>query len=307
MREHVPNLFRTAEAQHASQIYDQFLCRLLLAGRHRRIVEACRQIRRFAASAGDVSAGSFTYEQEEIALVELRDWTTLWRRLRARERTFFGNNADLGGGRWSRERERFLYYYTPLLYFRGEYALGARLLERKLYWMQIHGGSYECQYDVWKQRGRPRRTYDVTLWHFYQGLGRDLTSWRGWKAFAGGFPEQLYAKSGIAREALLADSSRLFPFVRWMSAERDRLAVSGTTAGVADLIESPEQVLERQEETKAKIASIAHGEQMRGWDERIRAQFPELDTMPDFSQIFDFVASQNTERIRPTERKRPRG
>jgi hypothetical protein len=52
-----------------------FLSRLQLAGRHRRVIEVCRQIRRFATTCDSKNAGVFTYEWERHAYEDLRDST----------------------------------------------------------------------------------------------------------------------------------------------------------------------------------------------------------------------------------------
>lgn len=128
----IPNLFRGGDARKAVQTYEMFLARLAVLGRHQRIVEVCRKIRRFAAASGDKTVGAFTDFAEKQAPNRLQNWTTLWRALRAYEAAFYGRRLDLKKRRWKGKGFEILFYYGPRLYFRREYRFGCKLFEKAL-------------------------------------------------------------------------------------------------------------------------------------------------------------------------------
>ena len=185
MTQPIPNLFRHGEARDAHTTYELFLARLAILGRHHRIVEVCGRIRRFVAASGNKKAGIFTYFAELQALNSLQDWEARWRVLRRREVAIHGRRFDLKKRDWHGKSSEILFGYGPLLYFRGEYDLGCQLWEDAL--REAAGnwknGSFDCLWHVYKADSPPTSIYQVTLWHFYQALGRDFKSWALWNKF----------------------------------------------------------------------------------------------------------------------------
>jgi hypothetical protein len=126
--EPISNLFRSKDAAKALLNYEVFLVKFLTVGRHARVVEVCRQLRRFAAAAGKKEAALFTYSLEMLALDQLQHWKSYWRLMRSRETALYGRHLDLKKHDWKEHGHEVLKHYGPLLYFRGEYKLGCQLL-----------------------------------------------------------------------------------------------------------------------------------------------------------------------------------
>jgi hypothetical protein len=67
----VPNLLRLRSAKKSEYLYQLYLLRLTQSSRWERTLEACRQIRSFAARAGRPRLADFTYYFEIDALCQL--------------------------------------------------------------------------------------------------------------------------------------------------------------------------------------------------------------------------------------------
>lgn len=297
----IPNLFRGKDAAKAQPTYDLFFAQLAIAGRHARIVEVCRQLRRFAAAAGNKDAALFTYWSEMHALDEIQDWKSCWRVLRSREAALYGRRLDLKTHDWKGKGHVVLSDYGPLLYFRGEYKFGCQLWENALHQAAFARKKWSL-YNLWNiYRGNtaPARKYEVTLWHFHQALGKDWSDWPLWDRFIDGFETKLFTNSGISKKALRADPGLLQPFVAWILKTRDQRTFSGTSSGVTDLTESAERVYQRQSESveKSRAFQLRMGPTAASWDEKLLKLFPELHDTPTLIDGFKTM-SQTSERRR---------
>jgi hypothetical protein len=252
-----------------------------MAGRHERIVAACRAIRRYAASGPGVEAGLFTYSHEVLALWELRRYADAWRRARERHAIVFGERLDLRREGWPIEMASLLEYdYAPILYFLGRYRTGCSLLETALDF-RFDGTkvrSYDLLFRIDNGDAEPQHLYQVTLKHFYDRLGRELREWRHWGAFVEGFHPRLFRLAGVPREELLADASRLTAFVDRLLEVREERVTSGVGGSQSDLVDSPAKVRRRQEALTERLEQ--HVERTAPARERIDAKletrFPEL-------------------------------
>jgi hypothetical protein len=276
----VPNLFRTSdEPGQIARYYGIYLSKLRVARRLHRLVEVCRSIRRFARNHGKPKAGLFTFQYEMHAHEGMGDVEAMWRLLRAWDRAALGKPIDLASHRrWSAEdAHRMMFYYVPLLYFRGHYRLGCELLEKAL---KMHsrqkGWSFELLWHVYKPLPQPATIYDVTLMHFYRALGRDLRDWPLWDTFVEGFRPELFRQSGVNQELLRSDPALLKPFFGWISAEQQRRLFTHTTAGVADLVDSQAKVKRRQTDVATRIARLAADPSHLLLEEKLEKMFPEL-------------------------------
>ena len=276
----VPNLFRTfTNGDDIERYYSVYLVQLLRAKRTRRVLEACRCIRRFAKNYGQPKAGLFTFQWEmEAYQGRKRNAPAIWRVLRSWDRMALGKAVDLARHPWDSEgAHRLLFSYAPLLYLRKHYQLGCELLEKAI---KMHAGrkgwAFDLLWHVYKPILRPATTYDVTLTHFYRALGRDLPQWELWSDFVDDFPEKLFRSSGVSRTSLRRDSRLLEPFFQWICAERKRRLFTHTTMGVVDLLESAAKVKQRQKSEAKKIARWANDPQRKNLEEKIRKTFPEL-------------------------------
>jgi hypothetical protein len=99
----IPNLFKSdLDLQGIRWYYEKFLMRLQTANRYQRVIEVCRQIRRFASAARLQRERQllFTYLWETQAHGELGDFDSMWRVLRAWEKPVFGRRLNLLTHRW---------------------------------------------------------------------------------------------------------------------------------------------------------------------------------------------------------------
>jgi hypothetical protein len=201
----LPNLFKGPQKTDSAQrLYEIFLSRLSTSRRSDRILLACREIRRYAKLAGKPQPAAFTYFWEMEVHGQKQDYEAMWCSLRAEEHFRTGRRYRLASHRWShREHHDLIFRYAPLLYLRGRYKLGCRLMETALE-MASHRKkwSFEWLWHVYKPRKAPSSTYDVTLAHFYTELDRDLSDWKLWDKFLDGFDPRLFRSSGIAKDAL---------------------------------------------------------------------------------------------------------
>ena len=113
--------------------------------------------------------------------------------------------------------------------------------------------SFDILFHIYNGDEEPANRCRITLMHFYTRLGKGLSDWPHWEAFVNGFHPRLLRCSGIRREELLADSTRLVPFFDKLMEVRAERTTSGVTRGQADLVESPEKVRVWQEATQGKL------------------------------------------------------
>ena len=279
----IPDLWRDKED--AARLYQLYLSRLHQNHLYERIVSSCRQIRRYAARGPGSKEGLFTFSFEIDALCELQDYKTAWRQHRLREQIVFGERFNLIHRQWSPDDEYVLaHYYAPLLYFLGRYRQGCSLLEISLgFWFNGRNvRSYDILHYIYKGNQEPWDRYDVTLSHFYDRLGKELSSWQHWEAYVHGFHPRLFRLSGVRRDELLRDAGQLTVFFDKLRAIQAERTTSGVTWGQSDLIESAAKVRKRQEATQRKRDEF--NEQTKAVRERtnrkLRELFPELQGLP---------------------------
>lgn len=277
----LPNLFKDPQRTDSGQrLYQIFLSRLSTSRRSDRILSACREIRRYAKLAGKPQVGAFTYYWEMEAHGQRRDYEAMWRSLRAEEHFRTGRRFRLASHRWShREHHDLIFRYAPLLYHRGRYKLGCRLMETALE-MASHQKkwSFECLWHVYKPLKAPSSIYDVTLAHFYTALDRDLSDWELWDKFINGFDPKLFRSSGIAKEALRQNPRLMKSFFEWMVMERRKRLFTGTTDGERDLVETPSKVRRRQSARKQLLLRVDQNRDL--FDKKLEGLFPELTKLP---------------------------
>ena len=189
-----------------------------------------------------------------------------------------GKPIDFLRHRWQpKDAHRLLFFYAPLLYLRGRYHLGCRLLAKGI---KMHarrkGWAFDLLWHIYKPALRPATTYDVTLTHFYSALKRDLRRWELWADFVDDFPAKLFRLSGVNRNSLRNDPKFLRPFFEWICEERKHRLFTHRTIGVIDLLDSPTKVEQRQTATAKKIARAANDPQRKKLEEKITKTFPEL-------------------------------
>lgn len=257
----LPDLFRMgwpeAEVQDA---YVWLLGRLLVAGQHERRIEACREIRLLARKHEAHRLVFLTHFHEFDALDSLRDYGAYWRALRAKERSELGHNVELESHRW-RDYTDVLVHYAPVLYFRGDLALGCRLLERALAaGARKRPWAYDHLRHVYCPIREPEGVHGVSLIHFYWRLGRALTDWPLWRKFVDDFPGQFFGQSGVSRVRLRVDPSQIHPLFGWTYQRRQERPFCALSFGQDDLIQTLEQVRRRHARAEAKAGE--------GWAQR---------------------------------------
>jgi hypothetical protein len=264
----------------AERMYQLYLVRLQINELHGRVVDACRQIRRYAIRGPGRRAGLFTFSFEVDSLVFLRNYSAAWRQVQLRDEIIRGHRIPLASRRWSpRDFWELTCTYAPLMYFLERYAVGAKLLETALsFWYRRPSAeSYQMLFHVYNGDDEPQVLPRVTLTHFYRRMGKDLKEWTLWPVFVGGLAAPLFRITGIERKALLADSSQLATFFAHLMRLRSERVTSGVTRGQADLIEDRAKV-KRWQDARRESRKRFDNDPAR---ERTRAtlyrHFPELE------------------------------
>ncbi|HLW65947.1 MAG TPA: hypothetical protein VKS79_11620 [Gemmataceae bacterium] len=282
MKRKIPNLWQSGED--ARRLYSLFLSRLELGCKYKRMVFACRQIRRYARGGPGSDAGLFTFGPEIDALCGLKKYGVAWRQLRYYEVRVFGHHLKCDRPKLSTADAMVCsIYHVPLLYFLGRYEKGRNLLEKCLdQWFRVkRRRSYDIMYLVSNLYRRPLFRCTVTLAHFYQRLGTDLREWRHWAAFVKGFHPGLFSRAPVSQEELLADSSALGPFLEHLSNLHSERVTSGVGGGQSYLIDSPAKVAKRQKALQEKLDDFYRS--MRGVIDSTNAKleqlFPELQEL----------------------------
>ncbi len=284
----LPNLFAgPLKSKHSQRLYEVLLARLSFARQSDRMLMACRDIRRFARKAGRKKAVASTYFWEMEAHGHRHDFEAMWRTLRAWEEASMGQRIKVGAHNWThKEHHQLIFGYAPLLYLRGRYRLGCRLMEKALE-MSSHrkGWSFESLWHVYKPLSKPSSVYDVTLAHFYTALGRELSEWELWPKFLDGLDAKLFQGSGIAKEALRKDSQLIKPFFEWVTSERRKRLFTGTTDGERDLVESPSKVRRRQSARKRELLKVDAAPARIQFEQKLLQLFPELALLPGLPSL----------------------
>lgn len=276
----IPDLWK--ENADAERMYQLFLVRLQMNGRHDRAIDACRQIRRYAARGPGRRAGLFTFSFEVDSLISQRRYSAAWRQVQLRDEIIRGHRIPLEGRRWSpKDFWELAYTYAPLMYFLERYAVGAKLLETALsfWYRRPRAESYEVLFHVYNGDDEPRIRPRVTLTHFYRRMRKDLKEWVLWPVFVRGLAAPLFRVTGIERKALLADPSQLatlFSHLMRLSSER---VTSGVTRGQADLIEHPAKVKRWQDATSASRERFDNDPARERTKATLYRHFPELESL----------------------------
>jgi len=285
----LPNLFRSEDDVRAARYYyERFLTRLFVVKRYKRMIETCREIHRYARRISiteergeSQNAGVFTYWFDLQANNLLHDFDSAWRALRAWEKAVMHKPLNLKTYRWKpTDFTQLIYYYAPLLYLRGNYQLGRKLLEAALRMASIQPGwSYEMLAHIHKT-DRPSTIYDVSLFAFYSALELDLTEWPLWKKFVDDLHPKLLRISRISRIDLKEDAGLLAPLREAINNERRARLFSGTTHGLKDLTDSPSQVRKRQAGVQKKIQELDTDPRLSDIERKIQSMFLELAKLP---------------------------
>jgi hypothetical protein len=277
----VPNLFRDQDAREAKRLYSLYLSRLMAKSRQRRIVEACQQIRNYAARLKQPRSADFTFQFEIDALCKLRRFADAWKQLRRLERIAHGKNISLTAKKWGPEQLDWFWNYHPhILYFLGRYQPAGRMLEA-LFAEKMsrseEGLSYELLPHIYKPVARPCDRHEVTLYHVYRKLGKKLLEWPQWEQFVNGFDPKLFTLAHIQREDLLRDAKLLRQFCEAIDKERKQRLTANVSTGDRDLVAPLEEVQQFQDAVAAKKALqdpvIAQREK------QLQEVFPELQRL----------------------------
>jgi len=141
--------------------------------------------------------------------------------------------------------------------------------------------SFDVLWFVYKPLSNPISTYDVTLTHFYNALGRDLSEWKLWGKFLDGFDPALFRNSGVTKEALFQNPRRMKQSFGWITAERRKRLFTGTSDGERDLVEAPGDVEKRQTARGQQMERFAERPEVEIFEQRLFELFPELAELPE--------------------------
>lgn len=276
----IPNLWKNPGAR---RLYSRYLLKLEMAGRHNRIVTACRVIRRHASNRGRLNDGLFTFDLEINALCEVKDYKAAWRQFRRYERIAYGKQDDPRRC-WRLEEVPLLTYsYAPLLYFLGRYREGCQALETALDALFNQGNtkSYDLLFSIYNGERTPTHRFRVTLSHFYDRLGLDLADWKHWRRFVNGFHPKLFRIGNVNREALSASAEHLPTFFQNLIKMREERTPSGIGGSQSDLVQSAAAVGKRQKAMQRRLDEFRERikpVQQRS-DQLLKKLFPELRQM----------------------------
>jgi len=276
----VPDLWR-ANAD-AERMYQLYLVRLQMNGLHDRVVNASRQIRRYAVRGPGRRAGLFTFSFEVDSLISQRSYSAAWRQVQLRDEIIRGHRIPLERRRWlPKDFWELAYTYAPLMYFLERYAVGAKLLEIALsfWYRRLKAESYQVLFHVYNGDDEPRVLPRVTLTHFYRRIGKDLKAWELWPVFVRGLAAPLFRIAGIERKALLADSALLATFFGNLMRLRSERVTSGVARGQADLIEDPAKVKRWQDATRASRERFDNDPARDRTRAALYRHFPELESL----------------------------
>jgi len=254
-------------------------------GLRERVASACGQIRRYAARGPGLHESLFTFSFEIDALCALKRYRKAWNQLQLRDQIRFGKRSDLTRRDWSADDcWELVVSYAPLLFFLRKHRDGCSLLETSLDFRFVGQKvqSYDLLFQVYKGDQEPGDRYQVTLFHFYQRLGKSLREWHHWEAFVAGLHPRLFRLTGVGREELLGDPQHLAPFFHRLMETRAERTTSGVTRGQADLIESPGKVRKWQEATQERRRQFVERTEARREQTQatLHRLFPELARVP---------------------------
>src|SRR5262249_22951389 len=107
----IPNLFRDQNAREAKRLYSLYLAQLMAKSREQRIVEACQQIRSYAARLKQPRSADFTFQFEIDALCKLSQFGDAWKQLRRLERIAHGKSISLTARAWPPDQLDWFWHY----------------------------------------------------------------------------------------------------------------------------------------------------------------------------------------------------
>jgi len=253
---------------------------LMAEHRERRVVKVCQQIRVFARRSVRPHFANFTYFVEIDALCKLGKFSTAWRQLRRWERVACGKNLDLMADAWApAELNWFFHYHPQLLYFLGRYRPACHMLEallEKLVTRRRKGMSYEVLWHVYNPIAQPRDRHEVTLYHLYQKLGKNLQDWPHWERFVKNFHPKLFGLTGVRKEDLLRNPSLLRQFFKAITDEQKQRLTANVSVGERDLIDLPGKIRHYQETVAHKMARLDVAIARSKSEQRLEEMFPEL-------------------------------
>lgn len=274
----IPNLWNEDPAM--IPYYRIFLSHLQMAGKHDRIVAACRQIRRYAERGARLDDALFTFHEEIGALCDLKKYKTAWRVLQARDDMLYGPQADVANHPERANPYELEPLYAPLLFYLKRYQTGCAVKEAALdpWFRRGKMQSYNVLFAVYNGEREPTHRFRVTLAHFYERLGRDLAEWQHWTAFVNGFHPKLFRMAGVGREDLLHDAAQISPFFEKLLAIRNERLTSGIGGSVSDLLDSPAKVKQRQARRQQAVKAFDRriAGTRREVEKKLADLFPEL-------------------------------
>ena len=277
----VPNLLRLRSAKKFEYLYQLYLIRLTQSSRWDRTLEACRQIRSFAARAGRPRLADFTYYFEIDALCQLGKFSAAWRQLRRLERIALGRNINVNAKSWrSEELDWFCRYHPQILYFLGRNRLARRLYEAmlgKMFRTSRDNSSYELLSYVYNSINQPHYRQQVTLFHIYAALGKTLSEWRDWARFVRELHPKLLILAGVKREKLLRHPGLLRALDEAIQAQQKCRLTAGVSDGHRDLTDPPQKVKRRQQAVLKKMAPLQRAAVEQQKD--LESIFPELKAL----------------------------
>jgi len=278
----VPNLLRLRSAKEFEYLYQLYLLRLTQSSRWDRTLEACRQIRSYAARAGRPRLADFTYYFEIDALCQLGKFSAAWGQLRRLERLAYGRSINLNAKSWrSDELDWFLRYHPQILYFLGRNRLARRLYEAMLGKMlrTRDDSSFELLPHVYNSINPPHYRQQVSLFHIYAALGKSLSEWPDWTRFVRGLHPKLLILAGVTKEELLRNPGLMRTFDEAIHAEQKRRLTAGVSDGQRDLTDPPRKVKRRQEAVLKKRAPLQRTASEH--QKQLECIFPELKALTE--------------------------
>lgn len=273
----LPDLFEVAPPA-AEQLYAAYLSRLSEQHRYELVEQSCRRIRQYAARHNKSDSAGFTFPFEIDALCRLHRFPQAWQQLKKLERAAHGRTIRIRARSWtSEELVWFRHYHPQILYFLGQYERARHLFEAMLSDLANRAErdvSYQLLWYVYSPARRVRQRTDVTLYHIYKKLHRDLRDWSHWRTFVSGISSEVLALAGVAREDLLRNPSLLRRVFARIREEQERRLDASVSSGQSDLTRSRKKV--RQYQHKVLRSQASKFSDVSKEERRLEKIFPQL-------------------------------
>ena len=214
----IPNLFTATDE--SQRLYSLLLCRFSLHDRFDDMVEVSRKIRRHARQSVGIEAALFTYTFENEALWYLGQHNVAWTQQLRFETDAYGHPLDLSSDDHNEsDRYHILNQRSRLHYACGRYRDAAKCREFSLGLAIPRSQSEYLLYEITNlEHGKePTHPATITLNHIYERLGKRLSDWSEWDAFARGFKPTTYRKSKVTPDALADDDSLLDVILQFLA------------------------------------------------------------------------------------------